>query len=210
MKSKTTNIRHMLILAALSSTLISTSVMAESKANGKVGAKNNGDGTSTIRIVDPDKIKWYTVYDKNPKSGTWEPVDGFNNVQEGCKKTIVNIELDKSHLNHDHLVKYGDCLNPSKIETWTDVFHALWLENFRPGQRFIYETAVQSLKEDNSTKKQVDYKIEDVNNDNIPDLVVTRNNDSAVGVAVMKGNGDGSFQQPSIETGTMIIIPQGN
>ena len=210
MKITKTNFKQMLLITALSGALALPLAMADYKSNGKVEAINNGDGTSTIRITDPDKIKWYTVYDKIFINRAWEPAFGLGHVNEDCKQTTVDIKLDARHLLHGHLVKYADCKNPSKIEIWSDVFHALWLENFRPGKPLIYETAVNYPKEDTDSKMEVGFKIEDVNNDMIPDMAITRENESAVGVAVMKGNGDGSFQQPSADNGTLIIIPLGN
>ena len=221
MKNKQKNIKKIVILSALAGALIAPWAVADAKPNGKVEVSFNDDKkskeyqTTTIRIYDPDGVKFYSiyepgkrVYDKEAKKDvitTWDPMIDKTYRSGDCKDTVL-VKLDKKHFTHSHRVVYQDCKKPPERETW--IVDPTNNSKFQPGNRTKSEISDGKFKLETTAKQEFGFRVEQLSNDTIPDMVITTENETAVGVAVMKGNGDGSFQQPSVEQGTYIVIPK--
>lgn len=84
--------------------------------------------------------------------------------------------------NHLHKVQYEDCKKNKEA----------WLAN----KLFTHPTAGDrtSWHDDSDDDDDTTLRIEDVNLDTIPDIVVTNTTSGTLTVSVMVGNGDGSFQ----------------
>ena len=144
-------------------------------------------GKKNIYISDPDGIKWYTVYDRD---GTdWTPLKGHDHEPGNCK-TSVPVSLDQMTHNHLHKVQYEDCKKNKEA----------WIANKLTGVPTAGTRT--SWHDDSDDDDDTSLRIDDINLDTIPDVVVATNNSGTLTVSVMVGNGDGSFQEPQTYSST--------
>lgn len=136
-----------------------------------------------IRVLDPDGVASVTLIRGNDDSGTDE-TKGVPQP-ENCPP-MHEITLSDSHVKHAHYVEYQDCRKKSDTEGWNVAAGGgvkIAGGNWTNGKPLFYEPGSDADSDDFRS----DFRIADMNGDQLNDVVVT--GQSGFAVFYNQGNG---------------------